>query len=174
VKANGYNNIHWKAECTSTQAVFEIERSTDGQNFQKIETIVADQQRCLLPFDYQDRTATAGTNYYRIRVVDVDKKSYFSRIVAVINRAKGFELVGVYPTLITQGQLKVSVASAGRDKAELYISNISGQVMKRMQVSIEAGENILYVDVAALPAGVYHVTGINSDGQSKSLRFVKQ
>jgi hypothetical protein len=174
VKASGYNNIHWKADCTSTQAVFEIERSSDGQNFQKIETVVADRLRCQLPFDYQDRSPLAGTNYYRLRIVDVDQKSYYSRIVAVVNRTKGFELVGIYPTLITSGQLKVNITSAGRDKAELFISNVSGQVMKRMQVSVENGENIIYVDVASLAAGVYQITGINSEGQPKTLRFVKQ
>lgn len=173
-KASGYNAVHWKADCTSTQAVFEIERSSDGQNFTKIETVVADRLRCQLPFDYQDRQPLAGTNYYRLRVVDVDQKSYYSRIVAVVNRAKGFELVGVYPTLITTGQLKVNVTSASRDKAELFITNASGQVMKRMQASLENGENIIYVDVKSLEAGVYQVSGINSDGELKTLRFIKQ
>jgi hypothetical protein len=174
VKASGYNNIHWQADCTSTQAVFEIERSSDGQNFQKIETVVADKLRCQLPFDFQDRSPLAGTNYYRLRIVDVDQKSYYSRIVAVVNRTKGFDLVGIYPTLITTGQLKVNITAAGRDKAELFISNVSGQVMKRMQVNVENGENIIYVDVTSLGAGVYHITGINSEGQPKTLRFVKQ
>lgn len=173
-KGSGYNNVHWQAECTSTQAVFEIERSTDGQNFQKIGTIVADQQRCLQPFDYQDKTASAGTNFYRMRIVDVDGKAYYSRIVAVINQSKGFELVGVYPTLITSGQLKVNITAASRDKAELYITNVGGQVLKRMQVSVNAGENIIYINVDGLASGVYHVTGRNGDGETKSLRFVKQ
>jgi hypothetical protein len=173
-KGGNYNNIHWQAECTSTQAVFEIERSTDGQNFTKIQTIVADQLRCLQPFDYQDNTASAGTNFYRLRVVDVDGKAYYSRIVAVINQSKGFELVGVYPSLITSGQLKVNITAASRDKAELYITNISGQVIKRMQVSVNAGENIIYVNVDGLAAGTYHVTGRNSEGETKTLRFVKQ
>jgi hypothetical protein len=43
-----------------------------------------------------------------------------------------------------------------------------------MQVSVNAGENIIYVDVAPLAAGVYHITGINSEGQTKTMRFVKQ
>ncbi|HEY0679360.1 MAG TPA: T9SS type A sorting domain-containing protein [Chitinophagaceae bacterium] len=173
-KASGYNNVHWQAECTSTQAVFEIERSSDGQNFSKIETVVADQVRCRQPFDFQDKTAKAGTNYYRIRVVDVDGKSFYSRIVAVINKSKGFELVGIYPSVISSGQLKVNIASANRDKAELYITNIQGQILKRMQVSVDAGENIIYVDVAGLASGVYHLSGNNSEGQTKTLRFIKQ
>lgn len=174
-KANGYNHINWKAECSSTEAIFEIERSTDGRNFQNITTIVADRQRCLLPFDYQDRTAPAtGTSYYRIRIVDVDKKAFYSRIVAVIGDAKGFELVGIYPTLITTGQLKINVTAANRDKAEIYVTNISGQVLKRMQVSVNQGENIIYMDVTSLPAGTYHVTGVNSEGKTKTLRFIKQ
>lgn len=174
-KASGYNNIHWKADCTSQQAIFEIERSTDGQNFVKIESITADKLRCLQPFDYQDRNATAGINYYRIKVIDVDGgKAYYSRIAAVVNKSKGFDLVGVYPTLITSGQLKVNITSANNDKAELNITNMNGQVIKRLQASLKPGENIIYVDVAGMAAGVYHVTGINSDGQLKTLRFVKQ
>lgn len=173
-KAGSSVNIHWKAECTSTQAVFEIERSTDGQNFQKIETVVADQLRCLLPFDYQDRAPSAGNNFYRIKVVDVDGRAFYSRVVAVINRAKGFELVGVYPSLVTTGQLKVNVTAASKDKAELYITNISGQVIKRMQLSLNAGENIVYINVDGLASGTYHVSGRNSDGELKTLRFIKQ
>lgn len=173
-KVGSYNNIHWKAECTSTQAIFEIERSTDGQNFQKIERIVADQTRCLQPFDYQDRSPAAGTNFYRIKVVDVDGKAFYSRIVAVINRSKGFELVGVYPSVVRTGQLKVNITAASRDKAELYITNISEQVIKRMQVSLNAGENILYINVDGLASGTYQVTGMNADGELKTLRFIKQ
>jgi hypothetical protein len=174
VKAGSYNNIHWQASCTSTQAVFEIERSSDGQNFQKIETVVADALRCQQPFDYQDKTPGAGNNYYRVKVVDVDGKAYYSRIVAVINKSKGFDIVGIYPTLITAGQLKVNITAASRDRAELYITNVNGQVLKRMQVNVNAGENIIYVDVDALAAGAYFVTGRNSDGEMKTLRFVKQ
>jgi hypothetical protein len=173
-KAGSAVNIHWRAECTSTQAVFEIERSTDGRNFQKIETIVADKQRCLLPFDYVDRAPAAGNNFYRVKVVDVDGKAFYSRVVAVINRSKGFELVGVYPSLITTGQLKVNVTAASRDKVELYITNISGQVIKRMQAGLNAGENIIYINVDGLAAGTYQVSGRNSEGELKSLRFIKQ
>lgn len=173
-KAGSANAIHWKAECTSTQAVFVIERSTDGHNFQKIETITADQTRCLLPFDYQDKAPAAGNNFYRIKVVDVDGKAYYSRIVVVINRAKGFELVGVYPSLITSGQLKVNVTAASKDKTELYITNISGQVIRRMQTSLNAGENIIYIHVDGLASGTYQVSAMNSDGELKTLRFIKQ
>ena len=173
-KGQGYNVIHWAADCFSTQAIFEIERSFDGKTFTKIETIVADQVRCQQPFDLQDKTAGQATVYYRVKVIDVDGAAYYSRIAALIYKNKGFDIVGIYPTVITTGQLKVNVTAASNAKVEFYISNSLGQIMKKIQANVGAGDNVVELNLNQLNAGMYMLTGYNSEGEAKTFRFVKQ
>jgi len=174
VKGAGFNSLQWKANCTSSQAVFEIERSNDARNFTKIETVVADQLRCLQPFDYKDMTAGAGTVYYRIHVIDVDATGYYSRVVAIIGKNSGFEIVGIYPTLVTAGQLKVDVAAGNSSQVEFNITNVSGKLVKKFKFNLATGENIIQLNVSELGAGVYQLTGYNGDGQARTFRFIKQ
>jgi hypothetical protein len=174
VKGSGFNTLHWKAECYSTQAVFELERSSDGRQFNKIQTIVADQQRCLQPFDYQDNSAGQGTVYYRVHVVDVDGSSYYSRIVAIVGKNSGFDIVGIYPTVVTAGQLKVNISSGNSDRAEVYITNTAGQIVKKLKFTLVTGENIFTLSLPELASGVYQLSGFNSQGQVRSFRFIKQ
>jgi hypothetical protein len=154
--------------------VFEIERSFDSRNFTRIETIVADQLRCLQPFDYKDVNAGSGTVYYRLHVVDVDATGYFSRVVAIIGKSSGFEIVGIYPTLVSTGQLKVNVAAGNSASVEFNITNATGQLVKKLKFNLTTGENIISLNVGELAAGVYQLTGYNSEGQVKTFRFIKQ
>ncbi len=173
-KGNGFNTLNWKADCYSTQAVFQIERSFDGRQFTKIETIVADQLRCLQPFDFRDNTAGTGNVYYRINVVDVDGTAYYSRIVAIVGKSSGFEIVGIYPSVVTNSQLKVNIAAGHSSNAEFYLTGTSGQIIKRFKFTLTSGDNIITLNIPELAAGVYQVTGFNSDGQMRTFRFVKQ
>ncbi len=173
-KENGYNTIRWKADCFSTRAVFEPEHSYDGKQFTKMTTIEADQLRCLQPFDYKDINNGQGTIYYRMRVIDVDGASFYSRVVAIVGRSSGFEIVGIYPTLVTSAQLKVNVAVGNGNKAEFNITNASGQVVKKLMYVLNSGENIFTLNLEGLPAGVYHLSGYNSEGLVRTFRFIKQ
>jgi len=173
-KGNGFNTLNWKADCYSTQAIFQIERSFDGRQFTKIETVVADQLRCLQPFEFRDNNAGTGTVYYRMNVVDVDGTAYYSRIIAIVGKSSGFEIVGIYPTLVTNSQLKVNIASGNSSNAEFYITGTSGQIVKRFKFALTNGDNIITLNIPELAAGVYQLTGLNSDGQMRTFRFVKQ
>ncbi len=172
-KGNGVNALHWQAECYSTHATFEIERSSDGRNFTKVHTIVADQLRCQQPFDYDDNS-DGKTAYYRIRVVDVDGAAFYSRIIAINYKSKGFEIVGIYPTVVTNSQLKVNVSAATSNKVDFFITNTLGQIMKRIQLNVTAGDNVIALNVQDLRAGNYQLTGYNSEGEMKTFRFIKQ
>jgi hypothetical protein len=173
-KGNGFNSLQWKANCFSTEAVFDLERSYDGRSFSKIQTIVADQLRCLQPFDYKDLPAAQPTVYYRVRVVDADGTAYYSRVAAIVGRSAGFDIVGIYPTILSSGQLKVNIASGNTSRVEFNITNASGQVMRRFTFNVNNGENILTLNVNELASGIYQLTGTNSDGQLRTFRFVKQ
>ena len=106
--------------------------------------------------------------------MDVDGSAFYSRVVAIQNRSKGFEIVGIYPTLLSYGQLKVNLSSANDNKVEFYIVNAAGQIVKRLRYSVIPGENIINLNLSELASGIYQLAGLNSEGQMRSFRFIKQ
>ena len=174
-KGVGFNNLHWKANCFSAKAVFELERSTDGRQFNKISTIEADQLRCQQPFDFRDNNAGQATVYYRVRVIDVDGSAFYSRIVAVVGKNTGLEIVGVYPTIVKgNGQLRVNVISGNANNMDFVITNTTGQIVKRLRLNVSPGDNNLTLNLQELANGMYQITGYNSDGEMRTFRFIKQ
>ncbi|HRI23700.1 MAG TPA: T9SS type A sorting domain-containing protein, partial [Ferruginibacter sp.] len=172
-KGNGFNTLNWQASCSSAQAIFELERSVDGVNFININSITASQARCASPFSYNDMTAPSGTVYYRIRIIDVDGKASYSAIVKLSNQVKGIELSGIAPNPV-MNTAQVRVNTTKKDVVNLVISSADGKVVYRNTVQLQAGASIINVDISQLPSGVYMLKGLFTDGQTNTVKFIKQ
>jgi len=172
-KGNGFNTVTWQATCNSSYAIFDVERSTDGRTFTSVNTITASQQRCLQPFTYADNTNAAGTVYYRIKNTDVDGKISYSSIVKLTSSTKDMILVGVAPNPVSN-IAQLSVAVAKNDRVELQVISVEGRVVQRSTVAVQAGTSIVNLDVANLQNGMYTIKGVFANGQTSTVRFMKQ
>ncbi|HMI78031.1 MAG TPA: T9SS type A sorting domain-containing protein, partial [Ferruginibacter sp.] len=172
-KGNGFNTLNWQAACSSSQAIFEIERSVDGLNFNTINTITATQARCAQPFNYTDNTAPSGTVYYRLKVVDVDGKVSYSAIVKLSSQVKDMQLDGIAPNpVVNFAQLKINTSK--KDVVDLAILSVDGKVVYHNSVQLQAGTSMVNLDIANLPAGMYMIKGVFSDGQTNTIKFTKK
>jgi len=172
-KGNGYNTVNWQALCSSSQATFEVLRSTDGINFTTINTITASQARCAQPFNYQDNTAAPGTVYYRLKAIDVDGKESYSAIVKLTSQVKDIELTGIVPNPVANNaQLKINTTK--KEIVDLAIISADGKVVYRNSVQLQPGSSVVNLDIANLPSGMYMIKGVFSDGQTNAIKFLKQ
>jgi len=175
-RKQGSNHLlNWKVTCaTSPRATMALERSADGRNYMGINTITADAARCNQPFDYTDANPLKGMNYYRLKIVDADGKITYSTTVALLNAAKGFDIISIAPNPVVNDNFKLNVASALSGKMEIVIFDMQGRLVNRQSFSIIAGFNSLPVNVANLPAGTYTIKAGMAGEQTKIIRFVKQ
>lgn len=172
-KGNNVNNLYWQAECTSSFAKFDLERSTDGVNFASITVVTATQARCASPFSYNDYTAPSGNVYYRIRIIDADGKVTYSAIVKLGSPVKTIELAGFMPNPVSNvAQLKINTTKA--DVVNLVVIALDGRILQRTTVNLQPGSSIINMDMTTLPAGAYMLKGIFSDGESNAIKFIKQ
>jgi PKD repeat protein len=178
---NGYKNgnehkLVWKVSCTNTpRATMTLERSSDGRNFTGIYTITAEAARCLQPFDNTDASPLPGLNYYRLKTADADGKVTYSSIIALLNRTSGFAIVGIVPNPVSkQGNAVLNVTSAQKGMLQLMVTDMAGRNLIQQTRSIEAGSNQLLLNLSSLAAGSYQVTARNEDGNSTTIRFIKE
>lgn len=172
-KGNGYNALHWKAECSSSEVTFEILRSTDGINFSSVSSLTASQLRCAQPFDYIDNFNLPGTVFYRIKSTEITGQVTYSTIVKLTAVQKEMALTAVLPNpVISQAQL--NIISSKKDVVDLVIVSMDGKMVQKSNVQLQAGSSIINLDVAALQSGVYLIRGIFSNGEASILKFIKQ
>jgi hypothetical protein len=173
-KLTNTNQLDWKVNCTTTTGVsITVQHSNDGRNFDALYTESASSVRCLQPFDYTDANIISATNYYRLKVVDVDGKITYSQVVAIINKDKGFELLSLMPNLVRSTAL-LNVSSAAATKMQIVVTDISGKVVSRQSVLLIAGSNQVPLNFGSLAAGSYSLSTYTAEGVLKTIRFVKQ
>jgi len=175
-RRQGSNHLlNWKVTCTtSPRANITLQRSSDSRNFNDIYSITADALRCNQPFDYTDANPLKGMNYYRLKIVDADGKITYSTTVALLNAAKGFDIISIAPNPVVNDNFKLNVSNALSGKMEIVIFDMQGRLVNRQSISLIAGFNSLPVNVANLSAGTYTIKAGMADEQTKIVRFVKQ
>ncbi|TDB63397.1 hypothetical protein [Arundinibacter roseus] len=76
--------LNWQTSEEKNSQHFDVQRSQDAQQFSTIGTVAArGMSPALLDYTFTDSNPSSGTNYYRLRMMDVDETEAFSRIIAV-------------------------------------------------------------------------------------------
>ncbi len=174
IKQNGSHNLAWKVTCTNnSSATMSLERCADNRNFKDITTITADALRCEQPFNYSDDNPLAGTNYYRLKMTDANGKVSYSAAIAILNVAKGFDIVGLLPTLVNNNAI-LNITAAQKTKMDMVVTDIAGKQVQKIVYNLIAGSNQFNINLSNLSAGTYQITGYTPDGKSRTIRFTKQ
>ena len=153
---------------TATQ--FELEHSTDKTSFAVI-AIRPGKENSRLYF-YNDTRIEKGTNWYRLKITEVDGKVTYSKVIAIINDTKGLLITSVFPNPASNtATITLSAARSGMADIQLY--DISGTVVYRRRSAIAEGTNNLPIQLGKLSAGVYHLAVQSADSKAV-YRLVKQ
>ncbi|MEO6813444.1 MAG: T9SS type A sorting domain-containing protein [Ginsengibacter sp.] len=174
--ATSYNNIaklHWTTICYLQYANFQIQKSSDGENFMTIYSFTADKLRCRQPFDFKDSSlSNLGNVYYKINVGNIDGDFFSSAIRTVYLKEGGFDLVSVYPTMATSF-LNFSLSDNKSESFWAVVINGSGAVVKKQQFKAVNGITKYTLNTNNLPAGYYWLKVLNEKGDSKTTKFFK-
>lgn len=83
INQKGEAILNWKLTQQQNMNGFEIERSTDGQSYQKIGFVKVSSEAINSEYNFVDKSPLAGLNYYRLKIIDQDGKFRYSTIVSV-------------------------------------------------------------------------------------------
>jgi hypothetical protein len=149
---------------------YVVERSADGKNFTSVGTIKASGNSAQeVKYDYTDQLPTAGTYFYRLKMVDIDHSVEYSKVVYV-NSKKGAGLVTkIFPNPFQSEIQLIGATSADLNTpGNIRIFNMSGQQINFRIV----GANAISIDENA-PKGVYFLK-FKNDNSGTTYKLVKQ
>jgi hypothetical protein len=169
---NTRSSVNWElAACCSAVAKFEIQRAGADKNFATIGSVRGSATNTL--YNYTDNGLNRGINYYRLKMIDEDGKTTYSRIVAVINDLDGLLLTSLIPGIINN-EAALTITSSKEQKIDLLILDIQGRVMQKQNYTVRTGKTSIQLSVSRLAAGVYQLIGISPEEKTNGIRFIKQ
>lgn len=150
---NNLVQLNWQTSTASNFERFEVERSADGKNYNRIATV---------PFSNAISKYIAKDNislqraihfFYRLKLIDADGKYSYSRILVFkLNSAQNTFMIYPNPA---KAEVFVSLAAADNGKAQIKIIDASGKLVSVQQKEIQKGNNVFPVTTSKLKAGSY-------------------
>ncbi len=167
------NKITWGTANETDNASFVVEASRNGNSFHSIGTVAgAGNSGVEHHYNFIDIKPATGLWYYRIRQIDIDGHSSYSKIISIQAGTEMFTVNSVFPIPAkTQVALDLTAAKAGQVSVSLL--NTTGQALKKITAGIVRGTNQVSVSLEALPAGVYYLQVSDGNGSGKIIRIVK-
>jgi hypothetical protein len=164
------NKLEWKTSAEINNHYFTIERSTDGVNFNGLETIesLAESGNSdhLLTYTTTDRDVKAGTYYYRLLQTDLDGQTKDMGTVLVIVKTDR-DIFNVKPNPST-GIAEVTYECISDEIAFLKIYDDHGQLVMVKDFVCHKGDNSISLDLSDKAEGIYLVSVSTSENIYKT------
>ena len=165
------NQLKWKTSNEINTKSFVVQRSNDGNTFTDIGLLNAKGfEESVYNFD-DIESKTNVVTYYRLKIVDIDGQSIFSKVVAVKNI---LELLNIkFITNPFLDNIVIGINSNAKGYVTLSILDNSGKILRKEQRSLEKGFNNLSVNgLASLANGIYLLT-LECYGEKLSFKLIK-
>ena len=166
VTRKGQVVLNWETAREANNNGFSVERSLDGKQFDAIGFVKAKSANNNGGnYEYIDNAVSlsASTAYYRLKQLDLDGKSEYSKVIIV--KSNESTATRFYPT-VTTGDLTVETGSDA--PSAVKISDLNGRTVLAKTITGTAK-----VDVSTLNAGVY-ILSFNYAGTLTVGKFIKK
>jgi hypothetical protein len=149
---------------------FEIERSFDGQVFEKIGEVSAEgNSNTIKSYEYTDKGVkenVASKVYYRIRMVDKDETYTYSSVMELTQEKTTQVAISVYPNP-SMNETTITIEQDKQESYQISIIDITGKEVFKGTTNSTSKQTVL--DIQSLSAGVYQIIITTNNN-----RFIKQ
>jgi len=157
--------LRWETAQEINTAYFELQRQYGESSFTTIATLAArGSVTSSAVYEFTDITAAAGLNSYRLKMVDIDGKTDYSKTVTIRNGV--IRELSVFPNP-AHGWVMAEHAASG--KARISITSLIGHTLIRVPTA--ANSNNTRIDVHTLSPGVYILVWENG-ADKKSCKII--
>ena len=173
---NNKVQLTWKTASELNNKGFEVQRSTDGENFEPIGFVegygtTLERQN----YAFTDEAIQFNmTYYYRLKQIDFDGRYEVSKVVIAKVEDQSYTLSKFYPNPVTS-TTRLTYFSDRDNDITVNVYNIAGQLQFSNNQTIAEGENLLEFDFESLAIGTYFVHFINNDSNNRRVvrKFMK-
>ena len=160
--------LQWKTIQEINSDHFEVERSNDGQTFINIGNVTASNNSATeKKYQVNDGFPVKGLNYYRLKLVDKDGKSEYSKIVSINIKNISAKTVFISGASIISNTIKINISSTKDQSVGLNVIDANGKTLQQLTAQLMKGNNSI-VKSTFLAKGIYYIR-LDADIASSSI-----
>ena len=181
LEANGQQdhiNVIWTTDEEINNAGFELQRSADGLNFQKISWIAGTKSTTKVQgqkYTYNDFDVEYDkVYYYRVKQIDFDGNYMYSNVAsAKISTQTDFDAL-IYPNP-AQTDLYLDITSTTDQNVTLKVYDVIGKLLYSTSVEVQKGKSTIELKdlLNRIALGTYYVRIVPENGKTLTTRLVK-
>ncbi|HRD56669.1 MAG TPA: T9SS type A sorting domain-containing protein [Ferruginibacter sp.] len=165
------NELIWKTAQEINTSHFEIQWSSNGQQFNSISTLpAAGNSTQTKQYRFLHTQPLSGNNFYRLKMVDADGRFTYSNIVTVQVKSAG-NAVDVFPNPVVQ-VMQLKITSLKNETVQLQLINAMGMQVASKQIHLSQGLNIFSWDIKSVATGKYFL--VDEKKQYQPISIIKQ
>jgi hypothetical protein len=175
-KLNKDVKMNWVATSAVNFSHFEVERSLDGMIFDKVSHVPLhstgnmEEKYSYTDAAILDVTLQQSALYYRLKMVDADGHTEYSKIVTIPLREKTNNSITVYPDPFIN-QIFVNGVQPGHINASLV--DMHGKIVKSLKLILRTGEQTITLSgLEILQKGTY-ILRIRTNNKTTSFKLFK-
>ncbi|MEO7046369.1 MAG: hypothetical protein ABI091_13750, partial [Ferruginibacter sp.] len=163
--------VEWKVDNQSNMKEYQVEKSLDGNRFNNVGTIAANTNNASV-YNFLDKNAPAGYNFYRIRSIGKDGQQTVTQIVRVLIQ-RGTPQITIHPNPITNGVINLHLINEPSGMYGIRLLNPLGQTIVSKQVSHADGTSTEQIQWNYnLAHGVYQLEVTRPDASVKVIKVM--
>jgi hypothetical protein len=167
------NELNWKVINENFVETYEVERSKDGEKFEKIEVV----SKFITPNGYaynDEKPVVSFANYYRIKMKLLDGTFYYSKIIKLEKITEDIHISVVQNPVINK-VIALQFSNKTKGTYNVQLVNTLGQIVYTNVTKVESYFDYknIYLDNAVLP-GIYELVIWNNDNKKEVFKIVVQ
>jgi hypothetical protein len=164
---DGAVTLDWSVSNDPNDIWYEVERSSDGSDFQTIASVPANSTDAPEQYSYTDDHPFSGKAWYRIEQIDADSLVDYSKTVSVETRRTTDEPAIQFSPNPVHDRLSVTLPPTITGQTFIHLYNASGAEL--FNGALSPGPN--NIDMQSLPPGLYFVA-IWENGQCRHVEKI--
>jgi hypothetical protein len=175
LQSNATTLLKWQTENEVNTSYFDIERSSDGNSFNKIGTVnAAGNNTSVLDYSFTDNDVANQQSlilYYRLKMADINGAVKYSNVIT-ITLADITGRITVMPNPVTN-EARVTVAAPEDGRLHYKIIDNAGRTILQKTLQVRKGAvNTISIDMSKLSTGMYYLN-VTGAGMNNNMKLQK-
>ena len=170
---NSFNQLSWTIASNQAVYSFEIEKSTNGNDFKTIAVLATTEKLNAENYTYADTANSADKIMYRLRVlIRRSQNDFYSSIILVKSKTKLDDNIRIMENPV-RNNLFFNYNSSKVQEADVRIYTVTGKILVHQKISSFKGNNLITIPLSSGFAPGMYVLEINTDILNQTAKFVK-
>ena len=166
--------VRWTVENQLNVQRYEVEKSTDGISFTRVNSQPATTTSGASTYNWLDTHAVEANNFYRIRNVDINGAAAYSKVVKV-TMGKRTGSITVYPNPVTGNVMELQLNNMAAGQYQVRLVNAIGQVLLDNTFQHAGGTAAEKIKLSNQVAkGIYTLEITAPDNIKTTVRIIKE